>query len=482
MSAQGTKEFIEMEQEQPAAATAKPPRLHHLDWLRAMMIYVAVFLHTWTTFVPSRPAATIDNLMVPVFDQSLAPHEYALFNQGEADWRETDYAWRYIMIGRQYAIPILFWISGCSMGIGKGGNICDSIRKVGLITAVGMAVNFGIWAAGPGDDSCSYQKSIDPNTPDDECNGVLFDWVVAPGGGELFAVLFQFWFTLFLMIFLGEVLPLWNALREIRDNAGETWSLPDASALKGAGLHWVIVTAVYVGFSFWLDEPAGSDVTRLPQAIYLSLMEIPFIFCLMLSCGMPASRPGAVRIAQYAAAVVGLFQFVLVQIPKLDKGGPEPPLDGRFVIYFHMFRQMLSLGFVMMLTRAKTAPVVSCAYPLMVLGLTVVAPFTNYYRGGVDTYPFFPFLFDRLLYTGGSYIHLFVQDRLGTVFANMGSVMPLPSAFGFGALLAYMFHPVTIVLLVSVWGTMHPLLSAFIMMLIFALIAEIINRLTSRGK
>merc|ERR1740121_2449087 len=121
---------------------------------------------------------------------------------------------------------------------------------------------------------------------------------------------------------------------------------------------------------------------------------------------------------------------------------------------------MMSLGYIMALTRAKTAPVMSRAYPIVFMLLVVTCPFTNYYRGGVDTYPFFPRLTDRLLWSGGSFLHLFVHDRLGYMSAALGTALPLHPSVSFGALLAYMFHPVAIALAAPLLYQWHPSVAA----------------------
>merc|ERR1740121_1231384 len=197
---------------------------------------------------------------------------------------------------------------------------------------------------------------------------------------------------------------------------------------------------------------------------------------------MPKSMPSYVRLCQYAAAIVALLQFIAMPTARIDYGGPDPPLDGRYIIYFHMFKQMMSIGFVMTITRPKTAPVLSRSYALAFLLAIATAPFTGYYRGGVDTYPFLPFFSDRLLYAGGSFMHCFVHDRLGVMFAADGSSLPLPSSLGVGALLAYMFHPVTIVILAPLAVNWHPGLTALVILSIFTLVAQGINMASGRKK
>merc|ERR1719221_1152182 len=125
-------------EEEVQAKKIKAPRLHHMDWLRAISIGFAVYLHCWNIVLPEIPVITVDNVALPPFGPNST--EYAVARQDQADWKYTDYSWRFIMVGRQLIIPLLFWISGASMGFGKGSLVASGSR-IGLITAVGLAAN-----------------------------------------------------------------------------------------------------------------------------------------------------------------------------------------------------------------------------------------------------------------------------------------------------------------------------------------------------
>merc|ERR1719296_387269 len=100
-----------------------------------------------------------------------------------------------------------------------------------------------------------------------------------------------------------------------------------------------------------------------------------------------------------------MVQFCVVPIR------PVSTFDGGLIVYFHIFKQFLLIGFVMAATRKKAAPVMYNYYPIAFLLLVACAPPTNFYRSGQTTYPYFPYTQDRLMWTGGAVLQMFIHDR-----------------------------------------------------------------------
>jgi hypothetical protein len=307
-----------------------------------------------------------------------------------------------------------------------------------------------IFLIGPQDDKCSFTAS----QVQEDCKGLLIDFVVAPHAGTLFLILFQFWFTLFLLAFITEDCVLYACLRNMQTST----SLP----LRDLILRFVGLTVFYLGLSFW----AGGYTPLRVWSLYVSAMDSIFTFCLLRGVAASRSRQPSARAWQYAAAACAVAQFC---IPPFFEDQPTG-FDGRIVIYYHLFRQFIALGFTSTLTRTKVKPICSRAWPVVVILLLAGCPSTNFFRSGQLTYPWFPFIPDRILYTSGSFVVMFIMDRIGNVFAELGLCVQLPNSIGTGTLLAYMFHPLGIVFLSKVphlFDHVDPLFVAILILTLF---------------
>jgi len=457
-------------------ASSQKIRLHHLDWFRVLFIIFAVYLHIWQSYSDISKAedltTALDNVMIEVFNVSSTAngHTEAYWdlrqNLPESEWR-NGYDVRLIAVGRQFVIPLLFWISGYALGLGKEKAI-SSLWKIALITVLGIGVNAIVYALGPMDDGCSYHNSRGKNQEYCAGKNSIISFGVGTGNG-LFSILFQFWFTVFLMVFLAQMHPLCEALREMHASTqNEPWDGAGPAAVK-CGIYWVITSIVYIAFMWLWNDGAPS---RVGAAFVLAAAELPFIAALAGTALTPSERPQLCRLLQYLAGVLATLQFCLVPM------APTESLDGGMIAYFHLFKQFYLIGFVMALTRHKTAPVVYRAYILAYAALIFLRPPTNYYRSGVDTYPYFPFFLDRFMWTAGGMVQVFIHDRLGLLTA--GTLVPVPPGASMGALLTYVLHVPLMVLLAPLadqqWN------SAVITFLIFVIFATPFAILESRKK
>merc|ERR1719384_1887280 len=107
---------------------------------------------------------------------------WKLLNQGNPDWR-NDYTARWVQIGRQFTIPLLFWISGYSLELGKA-KAFGTMTKVFAITVIGMLANTAIYLIGPMNDECSWFASR--NHLKGECEGLLISFGIGNGAGLAF--------------------------------------------------------------------------------------------------------------------------------------------------------------------------------------------------------------------------------------------------------------------------------------------------------
>merc|ERR1740121_345529 len=167
----------------------------------------------------------------------------------------------------------------------------------------------------------------------------------------------------------------------------------DFSAARVAslgGVHWLLNGgASYALLNFW-----GSTPTRQENSLAIAAAEGGFVVLVGIVCWLPAERGHLIRVMQYLAAAYIVFQFCYLDM------APTPHMDGGLICYYLIFKQMFCLGFAMSITRKKVQPVCYHYFPLVFLAVIATMPSTNFYLVGVATYPYFPRLLDRILWTG----------------------------------------------------------------------------------
>lgn len=411
-------------------------RLHYLDWLRALMIAMAVYLHILQT-LSHVPVVVVDNA---AFAASAPGSTQALtLGQERLGHVHHSYRWKWIMQGRQICIPLLFFVSGSALAHHQ--RLWASLEKLVKITVVGMSLNALVYFAGPRNEECSFVDA--PSMP--ECQrGFLLNFTIAPHSGSLFPILYQFWFTVFLMLFLVEDAGLFTALRSLEGAATDPGSgsgvWPPQQALTQMALSWVGTAGLYVLMSL-----LGSPAVFSFEFVGFVVLEGVFSVLLLLCAGTPSSAPSLVRCWQYLAAFCAVLQF---SMPTFNAFA----FNGGTVLYFHLFKKCLALGFLAHAVRTKAAPVASRAWPLVLLLVIMFSTSTNWYMSGMPTYPWLPRFCDRFVYIGGTFICLFIVDRIGGALTQQGGCAPLPGAVGQGLLAAYILHGLGIVLLVQLPG------------------------------
>jgi len=405
-------------------------RLHYIDWLRFVCIVFAMFLHVWQAVTPeSGRDVMLDNAEYPMFEKGSEYWHYVGQDRDGKVW----YFWRYVMIGRQIVIPLLFSINGAALSFARD-SVASTVKKVGLVTLVGLAINACLWYLGPQDDSCSLTESLKNET---KCQGLLLNFVVAPHSGKAFAIVFQFWYTIFLLLILVQDYILFWFLRLLHDRSAEEPPPPvSAKAWAWMAGRLVGISVFWFGLSQW---SLGSHQLSAVEVMGVILLEIVFDGLLALSAADGGWHPARVRLFQYLAGITAVLQFTLPNFCIW--------MDGSVVLFYQVFKQFCMLSFTMHLTRKKAGPALSRMWPVAGPILLYTFTSTNYYRGVMPTYPWFPGTRDRILFVGGSVCWIFVVDRVGHNFHQCGLSEPLPDFIGMGALLAYLWHPVGIALL-----------------------------------
>eukprot|EP00929_Paragymnodinium_shiwhaense_P024200 TRINITY_DN14970_c0_g2_i2.p1 TRINITY_DN14970_c0_g2~~TRINITY_DN14970_c0_g2_i2.p1 ORF type:complete len:298 (-),score=13.57 TRINITY_DN14970_c0_g2_i2:738-1631(-) len=233
-------------------------RLHHLDWIRCSMIVMAVYLHVWMVVTHRTSGLYLDNHAFPEFPKEWP--EYTTVGQDKATYQRNAVSFRWIQMGRQFCIPALFWVSGASLACAKG-NLRPVYIKTIAITLIGCFSNYLVYMVGPRDDRCSFRDA--PEGID--CKGMLINFVVAPKAGILFLILFQFWFTVFLLVFVTEDCLFYRMLLDINNSSIDSGSGGTTQPWLPMAKHSGVCFLAYMGFSLW--SPADYGLWR--QALFV---------------------------------------------------------------------------------------------------------------------------------------------------------------------------------------------------------------------
>mmetsp|Transcript_51560 Transcript_51560/g.130360 ORF Transcript_51560/g.130360 Transcript_51560/m.130360 type:complete len:795 (+) Transcript_51560:51-2435(+) len=389
-------------------------RLHHLDWLRAAAILLAVCLHIAQILRAPWPWHHDDNDFFQDEENAISP-----------DW----WYYRLTAHGRLFVIPILFYISGAAMALG-GGSLGPFLLKISLVTLCGCGQNYVLYATGPQDPNCSFDRRTH-----DECQtGLWLDFLIAPKSGQIFPIIYQLWYTIALVIFISEDIALYSEVRR-------------AYAEKQVRAHCLVLRYFCVAGLYALSVMGKIPIAEFCLLLALeALSSVCIIRSAQLAGSASAETPSVrARLWQYAAIMVAVLQF---GYPNFD----IQSFDGKLFVYFHIFRQLMAIGFVSTLTRKTTALVLSRSWPLAFIIFVTLLPSSSYYWGGMVAYPWLPHRIDRLIMISASFMGVLMLDRIGHVFGDAGLDLEMPDYFSHAALLMYIAHPVFIVVLTKISG------------------------------
>lgn len=380
------------------------------------MIQFAVLAHTFQTVNGPLPDKHPDT---------------GFWKNNPADFDE-DWNYRFTSLGRQFTLPVLFYISGASLALSKAP-LKSTLMKIGAITLVGMAQNWVIFALGPKDPSCSFKDREKPACQ----TGIALDFLIAPQAGLIFPIVYQFWYTLMLMLFIAEDFIMYAQLRA-------------AHAAQSLQVHYLVlrflmVAAMYVYFTIGLVE--------WPDILFIVVCEAVVMLCLVLSMkaaskATPAAPSINGRVWQYVALFISAMQFA---IPRLE----VTTIDARVLVYYHFFRQLMLIGFASMLSRKTTTRAFSRIGIWVVSWILCVTASTNWFLGGMLTYPWLPHVLDRVHYLLGSVVITSSLDSVGKLLCHSGVLLECPRAASIGGLIMYLFHPPLIVLFIHIPHMTH---------------------------
>lgn len=341
----------------------------------------------------------------------------------------SPYAIRWVSIIRQWCLPLLFWVSGAAVGCSYRGGVPRGLAKLVGFSLIGMSFNAVLWFLSPRINECLVDM------PECAGKGVLFDFSICGRAGMAFAIVFQMWYTILLF---ALTLANWPMFAAVYGAAG--------GAMLAA--QWVInVGLLYAPLLFL----AGSKIPS-PMRLLAELAGLDALFVAVLALNAPRVGQGwrpswmPVRLLHYLLAGVVIIQFGALRFAdEMKHIGPAYLLYG-----LTGFNRFFGLGFVMTHdrqvgpTKIDTAqPLLSRAWPVMLLLVTAVAPSTNWDVAGMLTYPFFADCVDRCLYVAGAVALMFILDRV----SRGVQCMPLPNVLGQTSLLLYLIHPVLITVL-----------------------------------
>lgn len=406
------------------AAPAKPARsrLDFLDWLRFTFVCVVVFAHVCLSGLKGNGG----------FEQNWVIDDHTLFN--EKSYMEHMYpdpssmptgpsplSMRWISTLRQWALPGLFWVSGAAGACSYRGGMPRGMPRILALSAVGMLSNAVLWYTSPQDSSCII------DTPECQGRGLLFDFHIASKAGAWFAVVFQMWYTLMLVVFMLLSWPLFSVVH------GE-------AGVCGLCAHYV-VTMSFLGLLIFC--PLGDGCPRPALAMAeLCLLEAAFVALLAIDAPRLGRQRSSdwipLRLQHYLMALVCLLQFACVPYADSMKSIGAPYL----AFIGCGFLRCYQLGFVMTHARQgpevdRAPPLCSQVWPIMLWILNYLLPSTNWQLAGMLTYPYYVNPVDRCFYIGGALMILFFIDR-----ASRGvQAASFPFVLNIMSLVVYLFHP-----------------------------------------
>jgi len=438
-----------MEVSPKQAPELRRPRLHYLDWLRLLLVLAVVYAHTSKSGITTgggfNEAWLVDDRTLfdhkdyadlfaslrgkahhgPVSGQCVPAHHAPARYPPRVVGR-SPLTVRWISIARQWALPLLFWVSGAAVACSYQGGAPRGLLKLGCFTALGMGLNAALWFLGPMDPMCFI------GNPDCEGKGLVFSFTVVPWAGMVFAILFQMWYTVMLM---GFCITNWPFLALVYGSATGLWAL---------GLQWAITMFIYL---FFLCLADGLAVPRLLVTM-LATMEVAWLALVALlspgleGCERPRWLP--VRAVHYLLAGISIAQFGAMPFAHQMES-----IGATYILYMVAgFNRFFNLGFIMTTSRLssderKTGALLSRVWPLAIAVVLFTAPSTNWDLAGMLTYPFFLDTVDRILYVSGAMVLTFLIDRC----SHCMNCEALPGILGQTALILYLFHPVLITVL-----------------------------------
>jgi|Transcript_108254 hypothetical protein len=374
-------------------------RQHFLDWLRAILIGCVVYAHLNFCGLVSIPDEAVDN------------HAFR-FENPSGEKLHSLLAVRYNSILRQWCIPLLFWISGASAALSYSGlrKFLKNITKIGVFTWMGVAINGTMWLLGPRDPLCSISSPC-------KDKGVLFDFTEDPFNGNVEPFFNQMWFTLALILVMLVNRGFCNVV------------------CGGDSLLWLIMPLCLAAL-IYIPLFIASEL-RVLSALWLIASEVLFLFvsgCTYKAAKLPECHHMPARGLQYLSATISVLQCGIFQIVP-----PINDITAGYVLFLAICcNRWFQLGVLM--TKIGDAPLLSQAWPVVIILVVLFAPSTNWIMAGVLTYPYYSddasgasHLVDRCLYFAGTFTMFFVVHRISLSI----KCVALPNVIGKSALVLY---------------------------------------------
>mmetsp|Transcript_30943 Transcript_30943/g.82167 ORF Transcript_30943/g.82167 Transcript_30943/m.82167 type:complete len:453 (-) Transcript_30943:14-1372(-) len=397
-------------------------RLHYIDWIRVIMVCGVVYVHLSKTGIYK--FGLNDEWHIDDHNLWAVGSFRAQFPNGS---EAQPFQLRWITIARQWCLPLLFWVSGASIGCSYRGGFPKGIPKILTITAVGVVSNALVWVVGPMDENCPFGAQACAS------KGLLFNFTIAPYCGYIFPIVYQMWYTMMLVVMMIVNWPMFEV----------SYGSLSASFII---VQWALLSAIY-GTGLFFIENFGRA--------YLMLVLLEALFCMTLVIERShESRPSwlPTRVLHYILGTIVVLQFGAVPYSEHVAGISFP-----FVLYLLVgFNRMFCLGFILVRARLhpdgdQAAPLLSRLWPAFLFFGTLVLPSTNWNAaGGNVTYPYFQDAADRVQYVLGAVCLTFLIDR----WARGLQCDPVPEVVTYASAFLYIFHPGILTLFITL-GISH---------------------------
>lgn len=378
---------------------AKAKRLHFLDWLRALGVWGVVYGHLNFCGLAEIYDTTVDN------------HAYGK--------DPNTLAVRYASITRPWLVPLLFWISGAASALsfkGEAPVFLKGVARIAMLTLVGVCSNGAMWLLGPRDERCSINRPCPGK-------GILFDFTEDPFEGDIEPFFNQMWFTAALILVM-----LVN------------WPFCKVVCGRASSVHLLIPFAITSALYFVLVQFALDDCKSPGSVlIWLVLCEAAFMSVTAMAVSM-MSLPWYIplRLLQYICAGIAVVQLGIPELTPLMTGD----VSGAYVLFMAVScNRWFGLGFLMTRPRRLEAdsdakPLISQAWPVVLVPAVLFAPSTNWIMAGILTYPYYQHALDRCLYLAGTFTMFFVIDRV----SRSVECIPLPRVINISSVVLFVFQ------------------------------------------
>ena len=346
-------------------------RHHFLDWWRASMIVSACVGHIGSGLLPH------------IFEQETVADDWD-------NCRTSTILVRWVASLRPYCLPLLFFTSGCCLGLTNRGTYA-ALKRACQHTLLGVSVNAALWVMGPMDPSCSVQSRCSGR-------GTFFAFTFCAHSNLILVLFYQMWYTAMLGWFL---VVSWSTISP---------ALPVPFRMLGPAL----LTAA----------GALGGISLYAQACVL-VCEVSLVILVRLC---PAC----------SHSFVIIFAFVEASLAYPNANSFGMSFLAFACLIFHKF---FILGWLCSgdLKKPLANAIISRAWPAALTVHIMTSCSTNWLRRGNLTYPFMERASSRVLYLVPAFFLILASTELAQRLPTLAA--PCPSVLQTWTYVLYVSHP-----------------------------------------